>query len=260
MRSRLISRSLLFNLDAHRANLPNLIAGATGMFVNNVIFLTGIWAMLFAGKAANARLVPYFVALCSVVMLSWGAVNFFFGGLRALGEYITEGALEPMLATPRDPILLAAISRSSPIALGDLVMGVMGVVAIAVKLGLAMALRCSVAAVISAVGFAALFVFAGAISFFVPRGNHVGALVIETTISLSSYPTGKMFAGAGRIVLLLTPAAATAILPVDAVESASVLDFALALAAAMIFAGLALAVFRLGVRRYRAVSLIGARS
>ena len=257
MRSRLIKTALLYNMDAHHANPVNLLAGALGMFVNNTIFLVGIWGMLFAGKTKNAELLAYFIALYAIVTASWGAVNFFFGGLRFLGDYITEGTLEPMLATPRDPILLAAISRSSPMALGDLVMGFVGIFILGIKLDPSMAARSILAAIISAVGFAALFISAGALSFFIPRGNSVGQLFIEITLSLSVYPTGKMFDGTGRIFLLLTPAAATAVLPLDIVESAGLMSFLIAIFSAALFFTVSVCLFRLGVRRYKAVSVIG---
>lgn len=255
----LFTRAIAYNMDAHRANPANLMAGALGMLVNNVIFFAGFWAMLFAGKPQNAELLPYFVALACMVMTSWGFVTFFFGGLRWIGDYVVEGTLEPMLATPRDVIYLAAISRSQAIALGDLSMGVLGILAIALKLGVKLALLTVAGAAISAIGFAALFVLTGAVALFVPRGNHIGQLLVEMTISMSTYPTGKMFSGAGRIVLLLTPAAVAAVLPIEAVEEASWRAFALAIAASFgAFAG-AVGIFRLGLRRYRAVSLIGAQ-
>lgn len=255
---KLMKMALCYNLDAHRSNPANLFAGAFGMLINNVLFLCGMWGMLFAGKASNAKLVPYYIALNSIIMASYGFVHFFFGGLRAIGDYITEGTLEPMLATPRDPILLAAISKSSTFALGDLIMGMMGIIAMAFHLHpdftLLLSLRTFIAAVISAIAFSALAIAAGSISFFIPRGTQVGNLLYEITISLSSYPTGKMFSGTGRIFLLLTPAAATAILPIEAVEKADFISFLLATVVALLFFAGSVVFFRTGIRRYRSVS------
>ena len=259
MKSNLLTRALAYNMDAHRANPANLIAGTIGMLVNNVIFLVGIWGMLFAGKPVNSQLLPYYIALNAVVMTSWGVVNFLWGGLRSLGEMISEGTLEPMLATPRDPLILAGISRSHPVALGDLIMGVFGMGLIAVEISGPMALRTALATLVSIIGFTGLFVSAGALCFFIPRGNRVGYLFIELVLSLSVYPTGKIFAGAGRIVLLATPAAVTAILPLEAVEDAGVWQFVQAFAGALGFLALSVVFFRAGLKRYRAVSLIGAQ-
>jgi ABC-type uncharacterized transport system permease subunit len=256
---RLIAKALIYNMDAHRANPVNLVAGALGMIINNVIFLAGMWGMLFAGKPMNDSLLPYYIALNAIVMISWGSINFFFGGLRSLGEMITEGSFESMLATPRSPILLAGISRSHPIAFGDLLMGVTGAVFLCAKVNLSMGLRCFVASGISVIAFSGLFILAGALAFFVPRGNKIGHLVIEMVLSLSAYPTGKIFSGAGRIVLLLTPAAVTAVLPVEAVEASGGSSFALAFVAALAFFMVSLGFFKQGIKRYRALSLISAQ-
>jgi len=244
-------------MDGHRANPVNLFAGALGMVINNVIFLAGLWGMLFAGKPKNAELLFYYIALTAVVMTSWGSVNFFFGGLRSLGDLITDGMLEPMLATPRDPIYLAAISKSHPIALGDLLMGLLGLTAVFFQFSPVMGYKCLFASALSSLAFAGLFIFAGSISFFVSRGNQVGHLLIELTVSMSTYPTGKMFTGPERILLLLTPAAATAVLPVDAVEKAGTKFFLIALLAAVGFFIFSVLIFRIGLSRYRSVSLIG---
>lgn len=115
-------------------------------------------------------------------------------------------------------------------------------------------------AMISAVGVVSLFILAGSASLFIPRGSYVGNLVIEVTLSLSVYPTGKMFSGPERVVLFLTPAAVVAVLPLEAVEHPSMQTFGLAMTAAIfVFVG-SVAIFRVGVRRYRSVSLIEARS
>ena len=259
MRIPLFLRALTYNLDAHRANAANLAAGAIGMVINNVIFLGGVWAMFFAGKARNQELIPYFVALQVVVMTSWGFLAFFLGGLRSLPEYVTDGSLEPMLATPRSPLLLAAISRSSAPALGDLLMGLAGIGAIAWKWGGLMAVGSLAAAAVSAVGFAALFIAAGAICFFIPRGSQVANLLIEVTLSMSVYPSGKIFSAGGRIALLLTPVAVTTLLPLDIVEKLGFRELALACLTAAGSLLISIGFFRWGLRRYRATSLIGAR-
>ena len=138
-------------------------------------------------------------------------------------------------------------------------MGLAGGGAIAWKWGAPMALASLVAAAVSAVGFAALFIAAGAVCFFLPRGNPVGNLLIEVTLSLSVYPSGKIFSAGGRLVLLLTPVAVTTLLPLDIVEKPGVRELGLAGLAALASLAGALGLFRAGLRRYQAASLTGAR-
>ena len=256
---RVISRSLRYNWDSHCSTPANLWAATLGMVFNNVFFIFGAWMMLFAGKDQNSALLPYFLALNGIVAAAWGAVCFFAGGLRSLGELVDEGQLEPMLATPRDPLFLAALSRSHPSGLGDMIQGFGNFILLAAMGHGAIALRCLPATLISMVGFASVFTLAGAISFYVQRGANAGGLLIESTVSLSSYPTGKLFPGPGRFLLYLTPAAATGILPGDAAESGTPQAFALALLAVGLLAALSGWMFKRGLRRYRSLSLVGAR-
>jgi ABC-type uncharacterized transport system permease subunit len=249
----------MYHLDAHRANPANLIAASAGMFINNAIFLGGMWGLLFAGKPQNQPVSAYFLSLSFVVMLSWGGLNFLLCGYRLLGEMITEGELEPLLATPRAPLGLVAVSRSSPFALGDVVMGLLGIAWRGWMYGADIGMRSLAAAFISAIGFAALFVGAGSLAFFIPRGTNVAQFLIETVLSLSVYPSGKIFHDWGRMLVLLTPAAATGVLPLEFVENGTVWDFLWALCASLLLLALALAFFQAGIKRYQTVSLITAR-
>jgi ABC-type uncharacterized transport system permease subunit len=256
---RILKTAWLYQLDAHRSNPANLIAASVGMFVNNIIFLVGMWGLLFAGKPQNDGVRPYFFALTFVVMLSWGSLNFLLCGYRLLGDLITDGELEPLLATPRAPLGLIAVSRSSPFALGDVIMGLMGIIWLGWAFGPDIGLRASAAALISMIGFAALFIGAGSLAFFIPRGSNVAQFIIEAMLSLSVYPSGKIFSDWGRMIVLLTPAAATGVLPLDFVENGTVWNFGLALGVAFLFLALALAFFQSGLKRYQTISLISAR-
>jgi len=254
-----LRRALAYNFDQFRAAPANLIAGALGMVINNVLFLSGIWMMLFAGKDENRPIQLYFIALNALVMVSWGFVNFLVGGLRELGSFVEEGTLEPMLATPRHPLWLVAFSRNHVPAFGDLVMGVLLLGLLAALGDPAMASRALAAIAISCVAWAGFFVLVGSLAFFLPRGASVGEFLLNAILSLSSYPTGRMFEGWGRIVLLSLPVGAISILPLEALMGAGWRSYALAAGGAGILFLAGLGLFRAGARRYRTVSLIGAR-
>lgn len=202
---RMVALALRHHWDAHKSNPTNLFAATVGMVVNNLIILWGLWAMLFDGKPDSQQLTVYFVSLNTIVTIAWGSVCFFFGGVRSIGEYIEEGTLEPMLATPRNPLLLVGISQSIAPAFGDIVQGFFNLAALFYLGPLAMAGRCALFSLISAAGFLGLFVLAGSISFYVRRGGTLSQLLVECNLSLSAYPTGKVFTDRGRILLYLTP-------------------------------------------------------
>ena len=70
--------------------------------------------------------------------------------------------------------------------------------------------------------------------------------------------TFKMFTGQGRLLLYLTPAAATGLLPISAIDSARWSDAGLAIAAALGFLWVSVWVFRQGLRRYQTTHYLAA--
>jgi ABC-2 type transport system permease protein len=256
---RLIGLALKYHWDAQKSNPANLFAGTFGMIVNNLIILWGLWAMLFDGKPDGQALTIYFLSLNAVVTISWGAINFLFGGLRFLGEYIEEGSLEPMLATPRDPLILVAISKNIMPALGDVIQGLGNLIVLFFVAPFAMAGRCVVFTFVAAVAVLGLYILIGSIPFFVRRGNTLAQLLLECNLSLSFYPSSKVFSDHARIFLYLTPAAFTGVLPMDAVERGTWPDAVLAVLGTGIFLWAAIRVFRYGLRRYQSSNYVMVR-
>lgn len=257
----LMYRFLKYNLSAHASNLPNLMAGALGMLVNNVIFLTGLWGMLFAGKPENYPLIEYFIALNALIMTSWGGINFFFGGWIDFGELIVNGHFESKLSTPRHPLILVSTHSMHPSALGDFIMGLCGIGILFYIGHPGMAIRTLFASVLSSIGLFSTYIFAGSLCFYIPRGNTLASLIHNVVISLSSYPMGKIFpSGMGRIILLLSPAAGISLLPLEWIESGGWRNFGVATLAVFLGLIIALALYDHGVRRFQSISLIGAQT
>lgn len=257
---RLIVLAFRYHWDAQKSNPVNLLAGTFGMIINNVIILWGLWVMLFDGKPDGRELTIYFLALNAMVTIAWGSICFFLGGIRSLGEYIEEGSLEPMLATPRRPLLLAGISQIFTPALGDLLQGFCNLIVLFYLAPVDLAGRCILFTLVSAMAFLGLFILTGSIPFFVRRGNALGQLLLETNLSLSFYPTGKIFTDKGRILLYLTPAAVTGVLPMGAIDTGSWTAGGIAIVAAGVFLWSTICIFEYGLRRYQTASYVGVRN
>jgi hypothetical protein len=134
--------------------------------------------MLFDGKPDGQALTIYFLSLNAVVTISWGAINFLFGGLRFLGEYIEEGSLEPMLATPRDPLILLPFQKISCPPSGDVIQGLGNLIVLFFVAPFAMAGRCVVFTFVAAVAVLGLYILIGSIPFFVRRGNTLAPALV----------------------------------------------------------------------------------
>ncbi len=257
---KLLFLALKYHFDAQKSNPMNLIAGTIGMIINNLIVLWGLWVMLFDGKPNGGYLTIYFLSLNAMITIAWGSLLFFVGGFRSLGEYIEEGSLEPMLSTPRNPLLLVGISQSSTPALGDIIQGFCNIIALVFLGHHAIAGKTLFFAIASGIGFLSLFILAGSIPFFVKRGNALAQLFIECNLSLSFYPSGKIFTDYGKYVLLLTPAAFTGLLPMNAIEHATLMNSSITLGASCLFLFVACRVFGMGLKRFQSSNSMALRN
>lgn len=254
----LLKLGIHYNFDSHFSNRANLIAGALGMFINNILYLTGMWGMLFAGRPEHQSIFIYFICLNTLVMTVWGGLNFFFGGWIDLGEIITNGQFESKLSTPRHPLLLTAFHHLHPSALGDFIMGIFGLGLCYSLGGTGVFLRTIACILIGFFSLFSIYLFSGSLAFFISRGNTLATLIRELTLSLSVYPCGKIFStGLGRHLLLITPAATLSILPMDWIESGNPWIFIKLIAFICLFFLIALGTYRLGVRRFQTFSIIG---
>lgn len=255
----LFFKAIRNNWSAQASNKANLWSAIITMIVNNILFLYGMWLMLFDGKEQNKALWPYYLTMTVLAYIGWGAVNFFTGGLKAMGEIIDNGRLEPMLGTPRQPLFLIAISESSATALGDLIQGLITLVLLGWVSDIHWVLRATFCSAIVIVNFATVFIAAGTLTFFMNRGSSLSLFIIESTLSFTMYPMTKVLGVQSRWILYLIPAALTATLPMNWIENASVLSFMTMSFASVACLLLSIQFFKLGVRSYRAASYLGPR-
>jgi ABC-type uncharacterized transport system permease subunit len=254
---RLLWQAFKNNLDAHLSVPVNFYAAVIGMAVNNFLFLYGMWLMLFQGKEQNQAAFQYYLALVATVYTSWGILMTFAYGLRFMGETIDDGRLEPMMGTPRHPLLLVAIGESNPSPIGDFIQGIAAWGLLFYFSNAAFAWRSLLMMAVVILAFLGVFIFAGSIAFLSNRGGRIGSFLIESTLSLTLYPTGKMFTGNARYILYLTPAFLTGVLPMEVVEKAGLADFFKSFLLAALFFFLSLKFFWFGLKKYKAASLVG---
>jgi len=256
---KLFLKAIRYNWSAQSSNKANLWSAIITMIVNNLLFLYGMWLMLFDGKAQNKTLWPYYLTMTVLAYVGWGAVNFFLGGLKNMGDIIDNGRLEPMLGTPREPLFLIAISESSATALGDFLQGLITLVLLGWVSDLQWVLRAAFCSAIVIVNFATIFIAAGTLTFFMNRGAALSTFLIESTLSFTMYPMTKVLGANSRWILYFIPAALTATLPMTWIENANVFSFTLMLLASAVCFILSIQFFKLGVKSYRASSFLGPR-
>jgi ABC-2 type transport system permease protein len=219
------------------------------MMLNNVVFFTFWWVLL--GRVPDIRgwRLADMELMFGITATSYGLVVAFAGGVRELGRFIDEGALDTLLTQPKPTLLYAAGMHSRASGFGDVVSGTcfilasgyagwtsMPVVALAVAAG--------------SVTFLAAGIFFFSLPFWLSRSETVSRQAWELLITFALYPE-PLFGGAMRLLLFtLLPAGLVAYLPVDAIRHPSVIGVFTMLAASAAYLGLAIWTFTRGLRRY----------
>ena len=229
---------------------PSFILQSLSMVVNNGFMLI-LWFMFFAGfRSVGGWRLADMALLVGLIMSFVGVAGVAFGGYRDMAATILSGEIDALLIQPRS-VLARLLSRDSyPSAWGDLAVAVVILGAFAglswrdlpwFAIGWMGGLVVYLAA---AVTFASL-------AFWIPGARSLARDMTEFVILVSSYP-GSIYSGASRVIAYtVLPAGFVVLAPVSLVRHPGPAALAVVVGAALAYGGFAVAVFHLGLRRYR---------
>ena len=230
------------------ANRAGFWTQVVTMIVNNLIWVV-FWALFFHRvgtlRGWDTRNVYLLLAfLCT----SAGIVLGFLSNTRAIGRMIADGELDAALALPTPPLLYLMVRRVNGINMGDVAFGIVLFV-VAGHPTPTRALIFVIGVVVAATVLAGFLVTAGSLAFFAGRDD-AGELGFHTMLLFGAYPV-DIFGSSARLMLhTVIPAAFVAGVPARLVahfDPGVAIGF---VAAAVVFAGLAVVLFQAGLRRY----------
>jgi ABC-2 type transport system permease protein len=232
---------------ADRTNFSLLFGG---MVLNNGFVLL-MWFMFFAGfRSVRGWQLADMALQIGIIAVTFGAAGVFAGGYRDMAAVILRGELDAWLAQPRAVLPRLLAQESAAPGWGDILVGV-------VLLGFAASLRGSdVPALLFVLGgsfvvYLATGVLFGSLAFWAKGARSFARDLVEFVLLFGTWP-GSIWSGATRlIVYTVVPAGFVVVLPVRFLRHPSLPAGLLVVAAAVAYAGLALLVFWLGMRRYR---------
>lgn len=240
---------LRLTLQSLRARPAVALSAACFMFANNLVFFV-TWAIYFANfSALGGWHIEDVALLAGMVVWAYGVAVFFAGGVRSLARTIVDGGLDVHLGRPRHPLPSLLLGQPIASGLGDIASALplwlwLGHRSVA-ELPLLILLATSAAVILgSAVAIMQCLVF------WWPRALGFCEHLYEMFVMVTYYPQHAYGFGARVLLLTVFPAALIGFLPVEAVRAHSAVLMAAVVAAAVVYAGLALAVFTLGLRRY----------
>jgi ABC-2 type transport system permease protein len=232
---------------ADRANFALQMAG---MAVNNGFWLV-LWFLFFAGfgQVGGWRLGDV-ARMLGIIYTLFGMATVFFGGYRDMAGAILRGDIDALLTQPK-PVLPRLLARESiPSAWGDLITGV-AILIVSARLDAGSAALALAAVAIGLTAWLATGVIFASLAFWFAGARTLSRDLMDFTLMISSYPASIYSGWTKVLAFTVLPAGFVSIAPVGLVRNPSPQAAALAVGGAAAYAALALAVFHLGLRRYR---------
>lgn len=255
-------KELKFLLAIWKANLLSameyrvaFLSQAIGMMVNDFMYFV-IWIIFFdrfndvRGWGLSDMYVTY-----GVLASSFGLVSLFFGNAFNLSDIISKDRLDYYLSFPRPVLLHAVASRMIASGMGDFSYGFISY-ALSGHFtwdGLA---RFLLATLLAAVVFAAFLILIQSLAFWLGIMSNLSALALNAMLTFGIYPITLFDNYAKLILFTLIPAALMGAVPAEFIRTFTWQTLAQLLVGAIVFLLVAIAVFRLGLRRYESGSAI----
>jgi ABC-2 type transport system permease protein len=255
-------RELKFLLAVWQANLQSVmeyrisfLMQVIGMMLNNFIYFA-IWIVFFdrfkdvRGWGINDMYVTF-----GVLASAFGLVSLLFGNSFMLGDIINNGRLDYYLSLPRPVLLHAVASRMISSGMGDFTYGFLSY-AVSGQFTWDGLLRFVLAVMLGAVVFAAFLIIINSLAFWVGVVSGFTNLMVNAMITFGIYPYSLFDNYAKLILFTVVPAALMGAVPAEFISQFTWQILAELLLGAIIFLGLAVTVFRLGLKRYESGSAI----
>ena len=253
-------KELKFLLAVWKANLQSVmeyrmafILQVFGMMLNNGIYFL-IWVIYFdrfnevRGWGLNDMFVTY-----GIIASGFGLVAVLFGNVFSLGDVIARGRLDYYLSMPRPVLLHTVASRSIASGVGDFTYGFVSY-ALSGQYTWDGLGRFLVGTLCAAAIFASFMILVQSLAFWIGNTTYLSGLALNAMLTFAIYPI-TLFDNAAKLILFtLIPAALMGALPAEFVHAFTWGTLAEIFFGSLIFLGLAVASFRLGLKRYESGS------
>ena len=225
------------------------------MILNN-FFYFAIWIVFFDRfKDVRGWGIADMYVTFGVISSAFGLVSLFFGNAFMLGDIINNGRLDYYLSLPRPVLLHAVSSRMISSGMGDLTYGFLSY-AVSGQFSWDGFLRFLLAIVLAAVVFASFLILVNSAAFWAGVVSSFSNMMVNAMITFGIYPITLFDNYAKLILFTLVPAALMGAVPAEFIVQFTWQTLAELLLGALVFLGLAVTVFSLGLKRYESGSAI----
>jgi ABC-2 type transport system permease protein len=201
------------------------------------------------GETVFRSLVTNMFVICGIIASGFGLVSLLFGNVFNLGDVIAKGRLDYYLSMPRPVLLHTVASRSIASGLGDFTYGFVSYALSGQHSwdGLGHFL---VGTMCAAAIFATFMILVQCLAFWIGNTAYLSNMAMNAIITFAIYPITLFDNTAKLILFTLIPAAMMGALPAQFVHAFTWETLTEIFFGSLTFLSLAVAVFRLGLRRY----------
>jgi len=255
-------KELRFLLAVWKANLQSVMEyrvsflfQVIGMMLNDFIYFA-IWIIFFArfDEVRGWGIADMYITY-GVLASAFGLVALLFGNAFMLSDIINQGRLDYYLSLPRPVLLHTVSSRMISSGMGDFSYGFLSY-ALSGQFSWDGLLRFVLATLLAATIFAAFLILVQSLAFWMGVISNLSNLAVNAIITFGIYPTTLFDNYAKLILFTLIPAAFVGAIPAEFIRAFTWQTLAELLLGAAAFLSIAVAVFRLGLKRYESGSAI----
>ncbi|MFC3344158.1 ABC transporter permease [Paenibacillus abyssi] len=229
------------------------------MFINNCIWLV-FWGIFFTKfPVVNGWELRDVMLMWAVAAGGFGWANMLFGNFTRVAAITAAGQLDVYLTQPKPVLLSVLASRMSLMAIGDFMFGwvIYGLVGDHSLRGLALFM---LGLLISGLLIMFFTLVANSLAFYIGNAEGLAFQVFNGFLALTTYPT-DIFRGGVRIILFtLVPAGFISYIPIGLLGGIQDSFLIGALGITALVAGIGIAFFYHGLRRYTSGNQLGIRS
>jgi len=223
------------------------------MALNNALYLVAIFFLVGGIGTIKGYDFAHIATLFAISAVSFGITGVFFGGIKSLSEDIENGAIDHHLSVPVDPLISKGLSGMEEDNAGDIVFGIIVIIAFASNILLALGLSLLVSLL-----WMSVLLSASSLPFYLERSSRLSQSIRAVAVGFSSWPV-NVYRPLVRAVLFITLLAFLGAYPADLVRTFTWQGFGILLSAIVIGLTVSLTFFYRGLRRYESGNLVGMR-
>lgn len=254
-----MNKEIKFALYAIKKNIQNgaelrgsFLMNVFGMAINNIAFIF-LWIYFIKSVGVvGGWTAADIIGLQAFVAISYGLIFSTAMGIRKIPEYVSSGAFDRYLLSPKNLLVRIATASFNASAIGDLIFGLVcfAIYAVLISITFYQFLMMLVLIIFATVALLAITVLIGASSFFFIDPQAVTAGFFDFFFTPSMFHGGA-FQGTLRFVFtFIIPSLVIGTLPVEAVRTLSVETLVLVGVLSFVWLFIAIKFFNYAIKKY----------